>query len=247
MSKRKSETTARKKRNINKSEKAYQKLQCSDSLDVFTQEDLPNIKDDIVILNKNPPYHCVELDSFYKYWKSKANDGAKVTNPFTNEEINNTILNKIWRKIKKKYPNDSKPKILNVEILHTFDDEGNQQEFRVGEGNVINQDEIANLLRSLNRDELLAMINYEEDEDSDSEADDEMFESQRLVILEAQRQARELLRNMGGKKRKSKKKSKKIRKLRKHSGINQQTGRLKKGYKYSGKKLKSGLRQIVSI
>jgi len=33
--------------------------------------------------------------------------------------------------------------------------------------------------------------------------------------------------------------------VRKHCGINQQTGRLKKGYKYSGKKLKSGLPQIV--
>ena len=39
----------------------------------------------------------------------------------------------------------------------------------------------------------------------------------------------------------------KLRKLRKHKGINQQTGKLKKGYKYSGKKLKSGLPQIVKI
>ena len=35
--------------------------------------------------------------------------------------------------------------------------------------------------------------------------------------------------------------------IRKHKGINQQTGRLKKGYKYSGKKLKSGLPQIVKV
>ena len=33
--------------------------------------------------------------------------------------------------------------------------------------------------------------------------------------------------------------------IRKHKGINQQTGRLKPGYKYSGKKLKSGLPEIV--
>jgi len=33
--------------------------------------------------------------------------------------------------------------------------------------------------------------------------------------------------------------------MRKHKGINQKTGKLKKGYKYSGKKLKSGLPQIV--
>lgn len=35
------------------------------------------------------------------------------------------------------------------------------------------------------------------------------------------------------------------KKIRKHNGINQQTGRLKKGYRYSGKKLKSGLPQII--
>ena len=40
---------------------------------------------------------------------------------------------------------------------------------------------------------------------------------------------------MGGKKKS----------IRKHKGINQTTGRLKKGYKYSGKKLKSGLPQII--
>ena len=32
---------------------------------------------------------------------------------------------------------------------------------------------------------------------------------------------------------------------RKHNGINQITGKLKKGYKYSGKKLKNGLPKII--
>ena len=35
--------------------------------------------------------------------------------------------------------------------------------------------------------------------------------------------------------------------IRKHKGINQSNGRLKKGFKYSGKKLKSGLPQIIKI
>ena len=34
---------------------------------------------------------------------------------------------------------------------------------------------------------------------------------------------------------------------RKHQGINKKTGRLNKGYKYSGKKLKSGLPEIIKI
>ena len=37
----------------------------------------------------------------------------------------------------------------------------------------------------------------------------------------------------------------KNKKIRKHKGINQQTGKLKSGFKYSGKKLKSGLKQII--
>ena len=37
------------------------------------------------------------------------------------------------------------------------------------------------------------------------------------------------------------------KKIRKHKGINQQTGKLKRGYKYSGKRLKSGLPQIIKI
>ena len=35
--------------------------------------------------------------------------------------------------------------------------------------------------------------------------------------------------------------------VRKHQGINQKTGKLKRGYKYTGKKLKSGLPQIAKI
>jgi hypothetical protein len=53
----------------------------------------------------------------------------------------------------------------------------------------------------------------------------------------------------GGKKiHKKTKKNKKTKKVRKHQGIIQtggNTGRLKKGYRYSGKKLKSGLPQII--
>lgn len=40
---------------------------------------------------------------------------------------------------------------------------------------------------------------------------------------------------------------KKKKQIRKHKGVNQSNGRLKKGYKYSGKKSKSGLPQIIKI
>lgn len=35
--------------------------------------------------------------------------------------------------------------------------------------------------------------------------------------------------------------------IRKHKGINQKTGRLNKGYKYSKKVLKSGLKEILKV
>ena len=44
------------------------------------------------------------------------------------------------------------------------------------------------------------------------------------------------------------KKTKKTKKVRKHKGITQtggNAGRLRKGYRYSGKKLKNGLPQII--
>ena len=56
----------------------------------------------------------------------------------------------------------------------------------------------------------------------------------------------------GGIKKSSRKKKKKVVKkkkkvIRKHKGINQKTGRLNKGYKYSKKKLKSGLKAIIKV
>ena len=38
-----------------------------------------------------------------------------------------------------------------------------------------------------------------------------------------------------------------IMKIRKHIGINQKTGRLKKGYRYSGRRLKNGSAEIVRV
>ena len=35
--------------------------------------------------------------------------------------------------------------------------------------------------------------------------------------------------------------------IRKHSGINQKTGRLKKGFRYTGRTLKSGLKEIKQV
>jgi serine/threonine protein kinase len=53
---------------------------------------------------------------------------------------------------------------------------------------------------------------------------------------------KKIIKNQKGGKRK---KIKKVKKIRKHKGIDQKTGKLKKGYKYTDKKLKNGLYQII--
>lgn len=75
--------------------------------------------------------------------------------------------------------------------------------------------------------------------------EDENVYKEELEIIE--NKIEKILQDLERNKLGGKKKSKKSKKPRKHSGINQQTGRLKKGYKYSGKKLKSGLPQIIKI
>lgn len=75
------------------------------------------------------------------------------------------------------------------------------------------------------------------------EEQDQIIKEMEADKLEIERQNQENIENkeqLGGKKRKS-------RKRRKHKGINSKTGKLKKGYKYSGKKLKSGLPEIIKI
>ena len=69
-------------------------------------------------------------------------------------------------------------------------------------------------------------------------------------ILDYIQEMREELDMRGGKKKikKRKRTNKRLKKrIRKHKGINQDTGRLKRGYKYSGKKLKSGLSEIIKV
>ena len=109
--------------------KVWKKLQCSDRKDIFTQENLPDNKDIIVVLNEKSPFHCVELESFYTYWKSQTSDGYEVKNPFINKEIPKKILDKIWRKIKKIHKNDTKPKVVNNKLMYVWID-GEQHEIR---------------------------------------------------------------------------------------------------------------------
>ena len=109
-----------------KSKKVFREL-CSDDVDIFTQEELPNEMSEIAVLNEKGPFHCVELDGFYQYWKSEADRGKDVKNPMTNQALSQKILNKIWEKIKKKYPKDIKPSKSESEAQYMWID-GQQEE-----------------------------------------------------------------------------------------------------------------------
>jgi hypothetical protein len=362
--------------------KVWQEIGCSDRTDVFTQEDLPNKRDEVITLNDKKPFHCVELKSFYQYWLSKANDGKDVTNPFTNKEIPEKKLDKIWKQINKKFPAYIKPVKTNVNVVHTWDEEGMQQVLRFPQGtshfdNMVNlydenrenaPDVIGEYINNNNvqvedlykfyntligvvepNDELIREINgdlynyifedldmlYDESgydseqfrdlfrnyidneggnlraravtvffssygEDFDERTKNLMIDEIKQLIIKdlidikhytSEREERyfkkylerylynEFLpetgyyedaleifvnsvslsdniktflqgilrttRQHGGARKKSSKKQ--TKKIRKHIGINQTTGRLNKGYKYSGKILKSGLKQIIKI
>lgn len=65
----------------------------------------------------------------------------------------------------------------------------------------------------------------------------QQLEEQIQVEMMQRQQAMMQKEQLGGRKKR----------VRRHKGINQQTGRLKKGYRYSKRKLKSGLLQIIKI
>ena len=282
---------------------------CHEKVDIFTQEELPKNMKEIVVLNEKSPYHCVELDSFYGYWKSQAEDGKKVKNPYTNLPIKEKILFKIWRKIKKKYPDAKKPTREEVDIQYAWDeDTGMAVEVRQPR-NIIFDERPGFMERRpgfrpvgqprlrrrvgniLNRDDIMRLLNENDSENDSDEEDDTNFEIElrrhqrreeempeilrrnieEMNIQELRRYKRNVVRTLneshprlrrfferrireiderinqigGGKKIK---KSKRISgKGRKHRGIDQKTGKLKKGYKYSGKTLISGLPQIIKV
>lgn len=106
-----------------------EKMQCSDTIDIFTQEDLPSNASDVVVLNEKSPYHCVDLNNFYNYWKSEAENGRDVKNPYTNQKLSSQMLDKIWKKIKKKNKNLSKPIKSTTQTQYWWID-NEQQEVR---------------------------------------------------------------------------------------------------------------------
>lgn len=114
-----------------KSKKIFREL-CSDDIDIFTQEELPKDMSQIAILNDKGPYHCVELEGFYQYWKSESDRGKDVKNPMTNQPVPKKLLNKIWLKIKKKHPKDLKPGKSDSEQEYMWID-GEQVEVRHGD------------------------------------------------------------------------------------------------------------------
>lgn len=103
------------------------------------------------------------------------------------------------------------------------------KEKRKREGTIFRQQtrEDAQLLRDTDQKE----------HESESESTDRNSNFQ--MLLKDYQETRGVLPKKGGRKKK------KTKSIRKHKGINQKTGKLKKGYKY-GKKLKNGL-QIIKI
>tara|TARA_Y100000310_G_C20511432_1_gene729066 strand:+ start:111 stop:869 length:759 start_codon:yes stop_codon:yes gene_type:complete len=97
---------------------------CIDQFDPITGEALPNEEENLAILNDNAPFHCMSLESFYRFWESAAKDGKNPRNSISREYLTDNQLDRIWLKIKAKYPNYSRPVKANVHMQYTLDDEG---------------------------------------------------------------------------------------------------------------------------
>lgn len=299
----------------NKKQKDHftKRIGCSSDTDVFTLDKLPKNLFDILVLNNKKPYHCAEIESFYSYWKSEANEGRKVKNPFTLKEIPDKQLTKLFAKIKRKYPDDQKPVVLDGHVEHGWDADGRQTRevidheeqreahraveaqrvqrvqreqraqsdendgnFRIwgpvlerrlrtredgatleellhiSIGNPINNEwynqtsqEIHSALDRMVDGNYIDLNNgrYYTNRELNGSLIRDLFPEQRQVDYWNTNSNNNNLEGGGRKKKQKKNKSKKVRK---HQGINQQTGRLNKGYKYSGK-LKSGLSKIVKV
>ncbi len=242
------------------------RMGCTDDVDIFTQEKLPKNLFNILVLNNKKPFHCAEVESFYSYWKSEANEGKDVKNPFTGEKLSDKQLTKIFRKIKRKHPNDKKPKVREIQIQHGWDSETGMQTREVIDLEAQRQafrrrQRIERIERIEARPEPPHRFRFISDEfqdlldDSDVDSHDlrgQPFRRRRprRFTLDDLSDDSDEFRNLlddeidsvdGGRKKRKKRKN-----IRRHSGINQKTGRLKKGYKYSGK-LKSGLSKIVKV
>lgn len=117
-----------------------------------------------------------------------------------------------------------------------------QYQNRRGHSRYVHQHSDVDALPFSNAEYIIREIRSNSDQISATEEHIRMMEL-RSIATEAKADF-ESKQNLEGGKRKKMRQMRK--KPRKHKGINQQTGRLKKGYKYSGK-LKSGLSKIVKM
>ena len=256
---------------------ASKELGCTNEEDLITLEKLPSKGSNIIHLNTKKPYHCMDIDSFLELWEHEAKEGRKVKNPMTNEEVSEKRLGSIWKLIKAKNGAGAKrPVVADIHVQHGWDDQGFQtrevlhiddQEADLNAAQAYI--ELVELRRArhttTNRRRMIALVLEIYDADAsfltqarwihkfiesvyqtayempDSEERSNLMDSM-LDPLEYLDSHRSLL---GGAKKKSSSKRKKVK--RKHKGINQKTGRLNKGYKYSGKKSKTGLKEIIKV
>jgi hypothetical protein len=294
---------------------------CSNKIDVISQYSLNSYpKDDIVVINEEKPYHCAEINEFYKYWKRTARDGQDVRNPHTNIKISDLVLNKIWRKIEETIPHAVRPIKANVDLQYHWNADGDVEELIFPENQEdldleligpprplqrqhrerlpffepnFNQRELQNIVDILQNDnfdsdnEAIDIDNYHQYGNGRSQKKimkkvlnihkqrhliqkqleklgiKDNNDIQKIYIDHAEKKkVLDLIEKHNKELKKYKKENeKKIdllqfgrgknkksqKKIRKHKGINQTTGRLKKGYKYTGEKLKSGLSQIKKV
>ena len=111
----------------------WENLGCVDKNDAMMLDELPENESEIVTIpfpTKPDKKHCFSVDSIYDYWQSRASDGKELNHPISREELTESQLTNIWNKISSARPNLQRPRPENVDVIHAWDEEGNQVQHR---------------------------------------------------------------------------------------------------------------------
>lgn len=194
-----------------------------------------------------------KLNNLYNYFGNKMRDiNDRATK--VGREMNNAVKYRYNKKMKigdeikieleglqkymgKKFDDVSKIENLKSEIRKVnLEIQKFEQEILVNETKIINLDvELKKLKeeeKKLEREQKLIIVKQEK-----------IIRDHKLKEIENLKDIEKSGEMIGGNKRRKNKQ----KKVRKHKGINQKTGKLKKGYKYTGRKLKSGIPEIKRI
>jgi len=206
----------RSKKTIQKQKTRTKNLSCKNDIDFILQEDIEDIPtSDLVYIKLNSDIYCFEKSSFSNMLKYSQPVRGNCRPTIPNQSLDCDLF----------YP-------INVGF-NVYITKKNYNEIK----NNKNQKKWE--LKNKRQVDFTTGLHIMSEKSGKDNVYDLVFENYQIGgkkrIKFGSTDFKTLIKRLGGKKKK----------IRKHSGINQKTGRLKKGYRYSGKRVKSKLPEIM--